>query len=74
MLLTILLYLVVTTIITIRVYAEEKDVFITNPKPPIQVDLTIRGTPDIHVVNKPFKSRLPAEEYLNKNLSNSLVI
>ena len=52
---TVTLFYIIYGIITIRAYAEEQDVFITNPKVPTQVDVTIKGTPDVNVVNTPLQ-------------------
>jgi len=51
----ILLFFIIASIITIRAYAEENNVFIPNPDVPIKVDMTIIGTPDVNVVNTPLQ-------------------
>jgi hypothetical protein len=52
---TIFLFYIVSGVITIRAYAEEQDIFITNPKVPTQVTVTIKGTPNVNVVNTPLQ-------------------
>ena len=59
---TVFLFYIVTEGITIRAYAEEQDVLVTTPKVPTQVDVTIKGTPNVNVVNTPLQVEVANED------------